>query len=196
MMKEECRLNIGLFGDKKLYLMQDNNGITVIKSRGVGRDAGGNDILSYRDFLKLFMGEVLNIRKQKFIIKNDGIYIIPQSVTVRLGENRLLKIKEEIAAIIDNIKHPLYILAREIEAINFTALMIPRSQSFSFKSRYLRLHPSMSSSGIIPENDRCSHIIYLLCGKRRNIFRQPILKAPSGCRSSFIYCLCTSRLRG
>lgn len=32
-MKEECRINRGLFADKKLYLMQDHKGggVTVIK---------------------------------------------------------------------------------------------------------------------------------------------------------------------
>jgi len=113
MMKEECRINIGLFADKKLYLIQDNKGQTVIKSRGVGREIGGNDILSYRDFLKLFKGEVLNIMKNKFIVKMDGIYILPQRVIVRIRENRLLKIKEELKDIIDNVKHPLYRLARD-----------------------------------------------------------------------------------
>ncbi len=79
---------------------------------------------------------MLNIMKNKFIVKMDGIYILPQRVIVRIGENRLLKIKEELKDIIVNVKHPLYRLAREIEAVNLTALMV-RSKTFRFKSHYL-----------------------------------------------------------
>ena len=109
MMKEECRINIGLFGDKKLYLIQDMNGQTIIKSRGVGKDIeSGDDILSYNDFLKLFKGEVLNIIKHKFTVREDGIYFLPHTIAVRLSEDRLLKIKEELKDILDNVKHPLH----------------------------------------------------------------------------------------
>lgn len=90
----------------------------------VGRDAGGVDILSYRDFLKLFNGEVLNMTKNKFIIKKDGIYIEAKAIRVKIGQNGLLKIKKEVENIIKNINHPLYKLAKQIEAISFTALMI------------------------------------------------------------------------
>lgn len=89
----------------------------------VGRDAGV-DILSYRDFLKLFNGEVLNMTKNKFIIKKDGIYIEAKAISVKIGQNGLLKIKKEVENIIQNIHHPLYKLAKQIEAISFTALMI------------------------------------------------------------------------
>jgi hypothetical protein len=107
MMKEECRIQLGLFADKKLYLMMDENGKVVIKSRGVGKE-GSYDILNYRDFLKLFKGDVLNIMKNKFRIKSDGIYYLPQSITVKLGVERLLMVKKELKDILDNIKHPLY----------------------------------------------------------------------------------------
>lgn len=125
MMKEECRVKVGLFADKKLYLMQDDNGATVIKSRGVGREASsGKDILEYRDFLKLFKGEVLKTIKTKFIIKGDGIYIKPQAISVRISNMRLLKIKEEVKAILANINHPLYMLAAEIGVTSSRALVL------------------------------------------------------------------------
>jgi hypothetical protein len=123
MMKEECRLLFGLFADKKLYLMKDVKGNVVVKSRGVGKE-DGYDILNYHDFLKLFKGEVLNIFKKKFRIKPDGIYYLPQAISVKLRPDRLLKVKEELKEILDNIMHPLYKLAREIEAVNITALMV------------------------------------------------------------------------
>lgn len=126
MMKEECRVSLGLFADKKLYLMRDGQGVTVIKSRGVGREAGGKDILTYGDFIKLFRGEVLKIMKTKFIIKKDGIYIMPQALTVRISNIRLAKIKEELKVILANIFHPLYALGVEIGATGSTAL-VPRS---------------------------------------------------------------------
>lgn len=126
MMKEECRVSLGLFADKKLYLMRDGQGVTVIKSRGVGREAGGKDILTYGDFIKLFRGEVLKIMKTKFIIKKDGIYIMPQALTVRISNIRLAKIREELKVILANIFHPLYALAVEIGATGSTALA-PRS---------------------------------------------------------------------
>lgn len=44
-----------LFADKKLYYMQDEKGVSIIKSRGVGRNRERNmDILGYDDFIKLF----------------------------------------------------------------------------------------------------------------------------------------------
>lgn len=122
MMKEECRLSLGLFADKKLYLMRDRQGVTVIKSRGVGREAGGKDILTYADFIQLFRGAVLKIMKTKFIIKKDGVYITPQPLTVRISNIRLAKIKEELRVILANVFHPLYALAVEIGATGSTAL--------------------------------------------------------------------------
>lgn len=108
MMKEECRLLYGLFADKKLYMMMDLKGRdVVIKSRGIGKEDGYN-ILNPRDFLKLFKGETLTKEKMKFRIKPDGLYILPQSITVKLSPDRLLAINEEVKNILKNVKNPLY----------------------------------------------------------------------------------------
>ena len=116
---------LGLFADKKLYLMQDDKGATVIKSRGVGRAIeSGRDILNKDDFIKLFKGEALKIFKTKFLIQSDGIYIKPQTITVRIALGRLLKIQEELKVIFANIKHSLYTLALKIGRIDITALHI------------------------------------------------------------------------
>ncbi len=128
MMKEECRVAVGLFADKKLYYMQDEKGVSVIKSRGVGRDRERNmDILCYNDFIMLFKGEALKILKNKFLIQSDGIYIKPQAITVRISPERLLKIQEELKAIFLNILHPLFILATEIGRMDIKALTVGKN---------------------------------------------------------------------
>lgn len=115
MMKEEERIKFGLFADKKLYLTENNNGQIVIKSRGVGRSLEtGADILNYDDFIKLFKGEKLTIRKTKFLIENDGIYVRPQAITVKISPSSLLKITQEVSAILADSQNPLYELALKI----------------------------------------------------------------------------------
>lgn len=148
MMKQECRIKLGLFADKKLYLMKDNNGVTVIKSRGVGRDVtSGRDILEYRDFLKLFGGQEIKTVKTKFRVMSDGIYITPQTITVRISQMRALKITEELNEILINYFHPLYNIASEIKAINITSLtfseglflITPLMTSLKFNYSHLNL---------------------------------------------------------
>lgn len=124
MMKEECRIKVGLFADKKLYLTQDDKGFTVIKSRGVGRALEtGMDILNYDDFIRLLKGEELKVDKTKFIIKSDGIHIVPQTIKIKISYTRLVKIKEEVSAILADIKNPLYELALRI-SVNTRDLVI------------------------------------------------------------------------
>ena len=125
MMKKECSVKLGMFADKKLYLMQDDRGETVIKSRGVGRAVeSGRDILTMKDFIKLFRGEVLKILKTKFIIQKDGVYVTPQAITVRISSERLLKIQRELKDIFANINHSLYMLALRIGRSDITSLNI------------------------------------------------------------------------
>lgn len=115
MMKEEGRIKIGLFADKKLYLTEDDKGQIIIKSRGVGRSLEtGLDILNFGDFIKLFRGEKLEIRKTKFLIEQDGIYVKPQVITVKISLPSLLKIIREVSAILVDPLNPLYGLALKI----------------------------------------------------------------------------------
>lgn len=131
MMKEECRIKLGLFADKKLYLTQDDKGLTVIKSRGVGRALEtGMDILNYNDFIRLMKGEELKIYKTKFIIKSDGIYIEPQTLKLKISQTRVVKIKEEVKAILADIKNPLYELALRI-SVNTRDLVIYNPELFT-----------------------------------------------------------------
>lgn len=112
MMKEECRIMLGLFAGKKLYLTVDSLGVTVIKSRGVGRDLeSGEDILNFDDFIKLYKGDELKIHKTKFIIQGDGIYIKPQSISVRIPPERIVQINNEVSAILEDKHNTLYELA-------------------------------------------------------------------------------------
>ncbi len=115
MMKEEGLIKIGLFADKKLYLTVDEIGQMTIKSRGVGRSIEtGLDILNFDDFIKLFRGETLEIHKTKFLIERDGIYVKPQAITVKISPPSLLKIIEEVSAILVDSRNPLYELALKI----------------------------------------------------------------------------------
>lgn len=115
MMKEECRIKHGLFADKKLYLTQDDKGLTVIKSRGVGRALeSGKDILKYEDFIRLMRGEEIKVCKTKFLIKSDGIHIEPQTLCLKISDRRVVKIKEEVLGILGDINNPLYETALRI----------------------------------------------------------------------------------
>jgi len=118
-MKKECSIALGLFADKKLYLTVDDAGAIVVRSRGVGRSIEtGEDILNFNDFIKLFKGEELNINKTKFIIENDGIYVKPQTITVKISNPCIVKIMNEVSAILSNTRHRLFDLALKIGAFS------------------------------------------------------------------------------
>lgn len=115
MMKEEYRIVVGLFADKKLYIIVDGKGRIVTKSRGVGKSLeSGEDILNMDDFIKLFRGESLSIEKTKFLIQSDGIYIKPQTMSVKISPTRIAEINKEVSAILADKSHPLYDIALQI----------------------------------------------------------------------------------
>lgn len=114
MMKLEYEIDLGLLADKKLYYVKDTEGMFHIKSRGVGKSLSGKDILGYEDFIKLFRGETVNVQKTKFFIKEDGVYIKPQTISVKIKESGRLEIQNELMEILKDPLNPSYSLAKEI----------------------------------------------------------------------------------
>jgi hypothetical protein len=82
--------------------MEDSNGNKIIKSRGIGKDLAGKDILSFEDFIQIFTGEGISVKKTKFMIKEDGVYILPHVLNVKIKPSVYANIRSEIYHVLRN----------------------------------------------------------------------------------------------
>lgn len=114
-MKLEYKIAKGLFADKKLYWVKTDTDEIIIKSRGIGLDFHGQDILQYDDFISLFTGKNLNISKKKFMIEKDGVYIRDVPMNVCIQSDVYPYVEEEINTILSKPDGSLkYQIANEI----------------------------------------------------------------------------------
>lgn len=117
-MKLEYKIDKGLFADKKLYWVKTDANEIILKSRGIGTDFKGKDILQYDDFISIFAGKNLNISKWKFWIKNEGVYIKDLPMNVSIKPNVYQFVEKEINTILSKQDGSLkYKIANEINIL-------------------------------------------------------------------------------
>ncbi len=100
MMKLEYEIKEGLLADKKLYYHKDVHGNIVIRSRGVGLNLAGKNILTPQHFFELLAGKDVKVEKTKIFIKDTGVFIVNIPLSVKIRPEEVMKAGVEIRKIL------------------------------------------------------------------------------------------------